>query len=150
MQLDALTFWRKRRATLIALKSRDPLADDWDADLADAERELAQLDAPAPKPKPDVKPLTLKTVIDAITPALKAALASRDARIAALEERLSNWRHVGTWNDTVPYKEGNHVQYSGHTWVALQDNKAMQPGEKSEGVWRLTSRRGRDGRDAGR
>lgn len=85
---------------------------------------------------------------------VKEALITRDAKIAALEQRLEvleakpkGLEYRGVWEATRSYQRNDVATVGGSMWVCLVANNGMRPG-KSPGAWQLAVQRGRDGRDA--
>jgi len=79
------------------------------------------------------------------------SLESRDARMAALERRVTELeavqkaaRYRGTWQPSEVYEKGNFTTYAGSLWVAINDS----PGRPGVSGWQLCAKRGADGRDA--
>lgn len=66
-------------------------------------------------------------------------------RLAALETKVENFKHVGTWSSGKRYKHGNFVTDKGSMWHALADTDE-RPGESN--AWQLVVKRGQDGKDA--
>ena len=80
----------------------------------------------------------------------KGALAGREkrlaleGRVAVLEQQLEDREHKGVWSPGI-YRRHNSVTFGGSTWTAQCDTTA-KPGSSDD--WRLTVKRGQDGKDA--
>ena len=72
-------------------------------------------------------------------------IATRDARIKALEERPV-LKYMGVWAEEQQYNAGNLVTRAGSIFHANRSTRA-KPGEGSAD-WTLAVKRGADGKDA--
>jgi hypothetical protein len=81
---------------------------------------------------------------------LRAIAQETDARLAALEERLSEFAFKGTWSEGTRYKKRNLVSMGGAIYYCNVESTDGRPGVSPD--WALLvpkAKDGRDGRDAG-
>jgi integrin beta 3 len=83
---------------------------------------------------------------DARINALEARIARLEADNEALRKELDAREHKGVWDAARGYLKHNQVTYDGSGWIAVRDTRA-RPGTPDSG-WKLTTKRGRDGKDA--
>jgi hypothetical protein len=86
-----------------------------------------------------------------IASAVDDAMASRDARIAALEaltKDVMSYKRV--WENGGVYKKGDAVTHDGSLWCCVADATRVRPGLASieSRAWVLAVKHGRHGRDA--
>ena len=89
--------------------------------------------------------MTRQEIADAIVDTLKGVLASRDATIAALAERLAaieqkpHVKFCGTWQPGALHEPGDAVVRSGGLWVCVKPTSGEQ---WDHGAWQLAVKRG--------
>ena len=67
------------------------------------------------------------------------------ARVAALENELSQQKYRGTWQRADDYLKNNFVTSDGSLWACLRDNHGTKPGDDAT-AWQLCVKNGRDAR----
>jgi hypothetical protein len=83
-------------------------------------------------------------IAQAIGELVRESEARLVARIAALEDRMKEFRFVGQWAEFKTYKAGNFCSMGGQIFHANTDTQS-RPGTDS--TWTLACKSGRDGRD---
>lgn len=87
----------------------------------------------------------------ALISAMGHEIAERDTRIevleqriAALEDKMAQWRYCGVWSEGQQCEVGNFVTHEGSLFTCLWSTQS-KPGTDSS--WQLCCKRGKDGRD---
>lgn len=78
---------------------------------------------------------------------LLVSLEGSDGRTVTKHIKTAMQIHRGVWRDGITYERGDNVSSGGSTWHA-NETTTDKPGEGSK-AWTLTTKRGRDGKDAG-
>ena len=146
-ELAALT---RRRDALAILREHDPSDDDLATAIKDANSEIERLKSP--KPKRFMTWAQYEREMDEFAKVLAGHLKALQRRIDAMEAQQKEWRHCGTYDTQRGYFRGNHIVHHGSSFVCMTDCIGVEPaaGEESGGVWQMVSKRGRNGKDAGR
>lgn len=86
--------------------------------------------------------------LDARLNALEARTAPQELieRIAALEQRTSEWRYRGVWQHGEQYEIGNFVTERGELWHCNARTKTRPT--DGTGAWTMCVKAGKNGRDA--
>lgn len=87
-----------------------------------------------------------QSLVDELLAGLGSRLKEQDARIAALEQRISEFKYCGVWQPGTVYRESNSVTDSGSLWMCMAPQTTQRPGDGPD--WRLAVKRGKDGKDA--
>jgi len=88
---------------------------------------------------------------DVVVEAIKVAIAPRDAKIAALEQRIAElearpaMKDAGVWKAGTVYDAGAIVSHGGSGWICSATHCAVGS-EPSHDFFRLFVKAGRDGR----
>lgn len=83
-----------------------------------------------------------KEIVAAVREYVERELATRDAKIEALESQLSGGmlKYLGVWQRQVAYEPGNMVTYNGSMWHANVASSGIEPGDGKG--WTLAVKRG--------
>jgi hypothetical protein len=103
---------------------------------------------PRRKPNPGyVTQAQLGDYMEHIGKTIAAELAKRDAEIAELRARPVGVDYKGVYRKGCSYSRNQAVSHQGSLWIAVKNYPEKEPGEPSSG-WRLSVKKGRDGKDA--
>jgi len=86
-----------------------------------------------------------RRVLGVVVEEVAAKLKEQNARIAALEARISEFKYCGVWQSGMSYRECNSVTDDGSIWICMARESTQRPGNGPD--WRLAVKRGKDGRD---
>ncbi len=86
-----------------------------------------------------------KRVLGVVVEEVAAKLKEQNARIAALEDRIAEFKYRGIWQSGIVYRECNSVTDNGSLWICMARESTQRPGNGSD--WRLAVKRGKDGKD---
>lgn len=87
-----------------------------------------------------------KVLVDEMVGSLHGRLKAQDARIAALERRIAEFKYCGVWRGGAVYRQHNSVTDGGSLWICVSEETTQRPGDGPD--WRLAVKRGKDGRGA--
>lgn len=87
-----------------------------------------------------------KKILDVVLDEVGAKIKEQNARITALERRISEFKYCGVWQPGTVYRECNSVTDSGSLWICVSPQTTQRPGDGPD--WRLAVKRGKDGKDA--
>lgn len=87
-----------------------------------------------------------KKIIDVVAQEVGAQLKAQNARIAALEAHVREFKYCGIWQADAVFRRHNSVTQDGSVWICVCEQTLQRPGDGSD--WRLAVKRGKDGKDA--
>jgi hypothetical protein len=119
----------------------------------DFERRAHELLAKAidkmPVPKDGKDGMSVKDfdiTMDADERTLVATLKAADGTVIERRIKLTHVVGRGVWEAETQYSKGDAVTWDGSMWIAQEDSKGIKPSAYQKGAWKLSVKRGRDGK----
>jgi hypothetical protein len=84
--------------------------------------------------------------MDADERTLIVALKAADGKTIERRIKLTHVVGRGVWEAETQYSKGDAVTWDGSMWIAQEDSKGIKPSAYQKGAWKLSVKRGRDGK----